>query len=259
MARKKLLTEAELRRFMTLADLAPTTRLDELYGEPEEDLEDLGDESEELSPEEVDIEPSAPELDVAPELDAIEDAPANEQLPPEAVEALEGAVESMMGAVADVLSPLGVHISTERDEDGLEDEFGATDDLGAEAPLEEPMAEPMEEPMADMGEEDPLAGLEDEEEIEEAHAGAKTAPHRAAASVGSPRVDPDADKDYNHPDMVALRKKNQQSDRRQAVTSESKIVNEVARRVAKKLQTSSKREALAEKLAQRVFDRLAKK
>ena len=90
-------------------------------------------------------------------IDDIGDAePAEEQLPPEAVTALEGAVETAVDAMLSALAPYGV-----------EGEATVTDGgEGEEAPVEDPMGDMGDEaPMGDMGDMGDEAPAEDEEEV----------------------------------------------------------------------------------------------
>ena len=132
--KKKLLTESEVRRFMTLASMAPVGdgRLHELYGDS---VLEQGEEPEELEPE-VGLEPEA---ELEPEEAG---SPVDEEV---AAELAQG--------IADVMRDvLGVEVSVEG---GEEEELG------------EPEMEMEPEPEADLepppgGEE--LGGLEPEEE-----------------------------------------------------------------------------------------------
>ena len=162
MARKTLLNESELRRFMRLASLRPigAGKLQEMgYGHDEED--DL-EEQEDL---EMDVELGAPggeeELDVDAELGGEEDL-GDEDLGLDDEEGLDDgagdrsvSVDDFMAALEDALEdvldePVGVDMDDEED-------LGAEDEMGVEDELE----------MGPEGGDDELqmGAMEDEEEI----------------------------------------------------------------------------------------------
>ena len=147
--KKKLLTESEVRRFMTLASMAPVGdgRLHELYGDS---VLEQGEEPEELEPE-VGLEPE-PELEPEVGLE-----PVAELEPEEAGSPVDEEVAAELAqGIADVMRDvLGVEVSVEG---GEEEELG-------EPEME---MEPEMEPGLEPEEEAPLGGDElgaEEEEL----------------------------------------------------------------------------------------------
>ena len=144
MSKKKLLNEAQVRRFMGLAGMRPavvSNTLKEMYhmGEEEEDMADAEGPMADMEPE-MDVEEPAEE----PAMDMPSDEEAEE-------EAMEDVAASVIDAVAKVFREQGVEI----DVDG-------GDEL--EADMDEPaMDEPAEEPEMEMDAEEPAA--EDEDEV----------------------------------------------------------------------------------------------
>ena len=152
MSKKKLLSEATVRQFMKYANIGHLTEnfIDEgdMY-EEEEEL-DLGAEEGPVPP----IGDEGPEGDLGDLGDEEPgEEPAEEQLPPEAVTALEGALETAVDAMFSALAPYGV-----------EGEATVTDGgEGEEAPVEDPMGGMGDEaPEVDLGDEAPV---EDEEGV----------------------------------------------------------------------------------------------
>ena len=148
MAHKKLLTEAEIRRFMKLASMGRVgdTKIQELgygmdAGARDEEVP-VDDEMGELPPEPVGGEE---EIDAEMELEEpMGDEMGGEepaQLSPEQAEAIEDAVAAVVDTLADKLGPLGVQISSEQDgEEEIgepEMDLGMDMDLGMEDPAPE--------------------------------------------------------------------------------------------------------------------------
>ena len=138
MAKKKLLNEAQVRRFMSLSGLQP---LKEMYGSKmeEDEMEENiyeEEEAEEPAPE-MDMEPAEPEMDAAPEAEAGEDE----------VSVTKDAIDAAGDAMMDLLGQLGYE--------------------GGEEAAEPEMEMDAEEPEMDMGDEE--AG--GDEEVMEALSG----------------------------------------------------------------------------------------
>ena len=160
MSKKKLLSEATVRQFMKYANIGHLTEnfIDEGDMYEEEDELDMGPEDAPAPP--MDDMGDMGGMGDEDPIDDIGDAePAEEQLPPEAVTALEGAVETAVDAMFSALAPYGVEGEAtvtdggEGEEAPVEDPMG---DLGDEAPVED-----------DEGEEDVLEGVDmiDEDEV----------------------------------------------------------------------------------------------
>ena len=235
MARKKLLTEGEVRQFMKLANLGPLaetylshTSIDE---QDEEEL-DMGAELEvPMGDEEVGVE------------DEVEMGPGEED--PEAT------LARVVQAVAD---ELGVEVDVE----GAGEEGG--EELEVDAELEGPG-----------GEEDfeMSAGIEDEEDLPPANMYNEGEP--------APQQDPQQQQDTDEEEELRRAKARGQAakDRVRArgqrrgigirgITTENaadhdEIVEEVARRVAERLNADREQEEMASQLAERIFNRLTTK
>tara|TARA_E500000305_G_C3976931_1_gene214794 strand:- start:487 stop:1080 length:594 start_codon:yes stop_codon:yes gene_type:complete len=151
MAKKKLLNEAQVRRFMSLSGLQP---LKEMYGskmEEDEMNENIYEDEEEADlpaeePEMDDMEAAEPEMDAAPEAEAGEDE----------VSVTKDAIDAAGDAMMDLLGQLGYEGGEEAAEPEME--------MDAEEPEMEMDAE---EPEMDMGDEE--AG--GDEEVMEALSG----------------------------------------------------------------------------------------
>ena len=147
MSKKNLLNEATVRQFMKFANIERLADnfVNETYMAEEDPITEVEDEGEdlELDAEVPTEEPPSPEGDLA--LD--DDAPS-EELPPEAVDALEQAVEQGVDAMLAALAPFGV-------------EGEASVEGGEELP-----PEPMDD-MGDMDGDEPVADVEmvDDKEI----------------------------------------------------------------------------------------------
>jgi hypothetical protein len=149
MARKTLLTEAEVRQFMKLANLGALSsrKLDEM-GYYTNDLEEQ-EEEEDL---EVDMGPVDELPPVDDEVDAIDDLEAG---PGEGEAVGEADVEELVQALADTIQQVtGVEVSVEGSEEGVED-IG----LGDEEVVDDLEVD------AEIGGEDIPIGAEEEEEI----------------------------------------------------------------------------------------------
>ena len=197
MARKTLLTEAELRSFMKLAELRPIgdDRINEMYGEEphvnEEDEEEreLGATEDELGAEDEFADEEGGEID---------DMAMDMEMGDDTGEAGMVSVEDFMGALEAALEDvLGEPVSTEMD-----DELSADDDMeDADAMA---MDADMETDMALDDEEEELPGMRDVYENQE------------------------------------------------------DLVNEVAKRVAARLQSKNDQSKMVDALAERIMKRLTK-
>ncbi len=262
MARKKLLTEGEVRQFMKLANLGP---LSENYfsNNPleEEELEDeLGATEDELGAEDQLADEEADELGA---LDA------------------EGGDEDNEALLARVVQAVAAELGVEVDVEGADEEGG--EELEVDAELEEPLPGGGELEMG--AEEEELPGSMDMyqettkqgEEIDEVFGGvapvsSTPTPTRKGAAgrrtVGGPCK---AEVQGNYEDGIVDKNGNcvpqSQASAPPATGTgglEEKldhdaIVAEVARRVAGRLSAAKKKEALADQLAERIFKRLTAK
>lgn len=168
MARKTLLSESEIRRFMKLADMQPIggERLTEWNGISEEEEEFSFGEPEGESPMGDEPDPEEPDFGVDVEEEPVDDmglGPEEDavELSPEAAAALEDALGVAMKALSDAL-PDEVAFDVEGGEEAVEEP--PLEDFG-----EEPVEElPVEEPVEELPVEEPeLPGLEEEAMIAE--------------------------------------------------------------------------------------------
>ena len=161
MAKKKLLNEAQVRRFMSLSGIQP---LKEMYGKKEEEMNEMGYKMEEDEMEEAIYEEEGAE---EPMGDDAEMEPAAEEEPMDMGDEGEGEVEidqDMVDKASEAIASLQELI------DALGGAEGGDDEL-ADEPMDEPMDEPAaEEPMGDEeGMDEPAeepAGDEEEELLE---------------------------------------------------------------------------------------------
>ena len=134
MSKKTLLNETQIRRFMKLADLGATQKYrsiregDMAYQRDDE----MG--AEEPAPE------GGPEMGMPPEdedLPPVGDEGEGQELPPEAVSAVEAAVEAAVDAMGVELEKYGVHVDASREgEEGMPAPEG--DEMGGEFELAPP-------------------------------------------------------------------------------------------------------------------------
>ena len=201
MARKSLLTEAELRSFMKLAELRPLgdDRINEMYGTPP----DISEEDE-----------------MERELDATEDElGAEDEFADEEGDELADMGDEMdmdMGAAEDAGTPGMVSV---------EDFMGAL-----EAALEDVLGEPVSTEM-----DDELAADDDMED--------------ADAMAMDSEVETDMALDDEEEELPGMR---------DVYENQEDLVNEVAKRVAKRLRAQNNQANMVDALAERIMKRLTK-
>ena len=201
MARKNLLTEAELRSFMKLAELRPlgNEKMEEMYGEEP----DLSEEDE-----------------MERELDATEDE--------------LGAEDQFADEEGDELADMGDDMDMDMDmgaDDGGAGMVSVDDFMGAlEAALEDVLGEPVSTEM-----DDELAADDD---MEDADAMAMDADMETDMALD--------DEEEELPGM------------RDMYENQDDLVNEVAKRVAARLQAKGNQENMVDALAERIMKRLTK-
>ena len=136
MSKKNLLNENTVREFMKFANLGALAEnfVSETYGSEEEPVEEGSYMEDEEGMEPMDADAPAPEADADDAMDLADDAPS-EELPPEAIGALEKAVEAAADAMLDALAPFGVEgeASVEGD-DAPPMDLDAADDLPGDEP-----------------------------------------------------------------------------------------------------------------------------
>jgi len=259
MARKKLLSEGEVRQFMKLANLGPLSEnyfnnypLDEQELEGEEDalaLDDLGGEEEIALDAEEDLE--EPGLE-----------PEDEGLSAELEDKLAQGVEALAAAWG---------IEDRVDVEG--DEEGGELDVDAEVELEEPLPGGGEEEMAlDVSAEEELPGnMEAYQESQKLNEMTGLEPLIAALvpilgpvsaealaavlTAGGLAVGVGA----AHPGREVTLPDEGEGEMALDVSDEEEVVAEVARRVAERLMADKQKETAADQLAERIFARLTKK
>ena len=223
MARKTLLTEAEIRSFMKLANLTPVgdARLQEWSPTLDEEEAFLDEEEEEE--EEMGLDDAAPDADPAPAGDMEMDMDMDVDMEPEPAADMDMDMdmgdagdmggdkeEQFMDLVQQLADMIGVDVEMDDGDAAADaemdmdmgddvDSLEGGDDLGDEAALDD------EDEMDDMGEEEP----------------------------GMRYMEGELDQDA--------------------------VVNEVAKRVSARLQQESKKQEMVDALAERIFNRLANK
>ena len=261
MARKKLLTEGEIRHFMKLANLTPLTET-YLSEQPEMEMDlDVEEgppapEGDEMPPE-MDMGMEPEEGDVEEEGDPLLDIP-------------EEAREELLGDLVDLLADrLGVDASVEGGEDvedvGVEMDPDALGLPGDEGPPEEMGAE------LEVGEEEPPPGSRgyfEGQEIEEERTGrpgklsqrtsgptgAETGAARSSRMPGELEDDPEkSEEEWWKEGGVSPKQAKKVAEQQEA------IVAEVVRRVAQRLVAEKQREDVSDQLAERIFARLTAK
>ena len=258
MARKTLLTEGEIRQFMKLANLGPlgNEKIQEMGGMPynrDAEEEAMGDE---LSDMDSEADREGDEIDdLEGDLDVADDEIADDDMDMSGIgdDEKETLMADVVQAVADALG-ISDQVSIEAGSEGGEDlDALAVDDeeiAGVDA-----MA--MEPEMGDMGGEEEVA-FDDEEEVEDPMM-------EKRQKYGGNKGDiPDADrKKKGHHGRGQKRKETAEEEgeiNKESVelSEEDDIVAEVAKRVAARLQQDNERDAMVEKLAERIMKRLTK-
>ena len=284
MARKKLLTEGEIRQFMKLANLGPigSKRLSEMgMGYAGARDEEMGDDMpvDDMAPEEGGDEDMEMDMDMDMDADA---GGAGMVSMDDFMSALERAIEEVTGEEADV--------SEEPGEEGDDDmEMGM--DMGDEGDMmggdEDPMMEERDadamrkkrEKMKQREEEEEKAkdkgkkGFNENEELEErAPRMQKRASDHGSAEPGRKFGKPDEEEEDSMASGAGAGKgekperykgsKGRRGSGAQAKgfggMSEEAIVSEVAKRVAARLRTENNREQMVDQLAERIMKRLTK-
>ena len=152
MARKTLLNEAEIRRFMKLANMAPvgTGRMDEMYPPAARDGKDeleseLHATEDELGTEDHMADAEAGELDAADAELGADDAAMDDMAMDAAPGGVTVSVDDFMAALETALEEVtGEEVSTEVDMGGEEEaEVGVEDAEGGDLALDGPEAEPV--------------------------------------------------------------------------------------------------------------------
>ena len=285
MARKTLLTEAELRRFMKLARVTPATtnRLSEMgYGmdtvpgarDEDDELEsELHATEDELGSEDELADEEGDELD----MDADEGGGEMVSLD-DFVAALEQAVEEVTGQPTTAeLEPEGeeeVDVEAELDMGGVEIDVGAEEE--EEIPLQEdqPYTAKKEKPGEDLRKGAEKRGAEGtkkktsgkgrgEKEGDDAYVNERGLTEDSGEEEGE-HYERNRDSDDAHISAIehhldALKHDRDYDDEHVRESSrEDEIVNEVSRRVAARLAKKAQKDQMAEQLAERILQRLTK-
>ena len=252
---KTLLNESTIRRFMKLAELNP---LAENFLDKHEPLEEEVEELEEMGPYDREEEGLPGEELPGEELPG-EELPGEELGEPEEGPVGEADVKDLVDAIADAITQsTGIEVSASSEGEELgEPELGEPElgepELGepelGEPELGEPeLGEPEEEPMLE-AEEDLDESVEDGE-VDEAIVG--------QAQASSEKLKARRRRKSQAAAQAAREKEKEKVDET-GFTDDEALVAEITRRVAERLQNASKREKIAEKLAERIFNKLAKK
>jgi len=262
MARKKLLTEGEVRQFMKLANLGP---LSENYftNNPldEQDEDEFASVEEPL--------PGGGELDVAAgeeEVPPVDDAGLGDEEGGEAENLVMGLLQVVQGWAEE----MGVDMELDGDEEGGE-EFEDVEGLEGELEVEEPLPGGGEFEVGGEEEGFPPANMDQPKGYQEGFvdmpAAQRPKTRKGAKVAGRPGgVDPKtacAPDEHWNAKLEQCDPGEAQKPAIQAVgtggLNEDAIVAEVARRVAKRLSADKHKERMAEQLANKIFERLTSK
>lgn len=242
MARKKLLSEGEVRQFMKLANLGA---LSENYFSST-----LEEEEEEVVVDELPVEDE----------EIVDELPGEEDMGLEAPdEGAEGLVMSLLQRVQDWAEENGVEMDLDGSEGG--------DELDAELEDEVPL------PDEEMG----MMDVEAEEEIpmqeDELYEGEKADLEESPFSMSTRGHSPDRkrtkgsmsdrkkcyDSDGNRVDCADQGEDSAADQKQKAAVAQEAMVAEVVRRVAARLKGAKQTATVADQLAERIFDRLTSK
>ena len=230
MARKKLLTEGEIRQFMKLANLRPIAqkRLRELdYGA--RDMPPVADEDVPAPGEEVDVDVPGEEVEV-------EEPVGEVTISTEDGEKVKAAMP-VFQKIADKV-------------EGAE---------GVDEPMEDPMGDPMGAPMEDEPMEDEPMMEDERTERVKARARERSKKDPESYKKGKPFGVPDPEEEEESEVLPATQ--NPGPKRRKfsgEAANENRIVAEVAKRVSRRLQAENRKEQMADQLAERIMKRLTK-
>ena len=241
MSKKTLLNETQVRRFMKLADLGATQRFHSLR---EGDMAYQRDDEmggEEPAPE-GDLPPAPEDEDMPP----VGDEGEGQELPPEAVSAVEAAVEAAVDAMGAELEKYGVQVDASRD--GEEEMPAPEDEMGGDE-----MGGPeMEMPM---GGDDEMA-LQEDQQANKGHgpntkAGKIDRTDVANKASGRWLKEGDDDEDADTLEEEGIN-----------VVDDDDIVEQVAKRVAARLMRESRsqrRERKLDAIAEKIAAKLSRK
>ena len=238
MARKKLLTEGEVRQFMKLANLGA---LSENYFTNNPLAEQLPPEEEEGSEMEMGVDPGLPPEEEVPEV------------PLEDEEGLEGGDESE-ALLARVVQAVADELGVEVDVEGGVGEEGGEEELEVDAELEGPPG--------------PEAGFDDMPPEEELAPGHRDVYEEAEAAPAQEKAEEEEEEEATPYGAKARERSRARREKSSASAGFAKkaenldhdaIVAEVARRVAERLTADKQKEEMAEQLAERIFKRLTTK
>lgn len=221
MARKTLLTESEIRQFMKLANIKPLQEMGGSYGMPP----GMRDDEDEDPPGMRDMREGE---------DEDEDPPGMRDMREE-----EG--EEEMDAEMDAPAPEGGD-DMEMDMDMGGDDMGADMDMGAEGGAKEEQFADIVDKLAD------LLGLDADVEVGEGE-----------MEMGGEAMDDEGGDLEGAMDAPVGDDEDMGVEVDDEEMGEEEIVQEVARRVAARLIREKKQDAMANKLAERIFRRLASK
>ena len=227
MARKTLLSESEIRQFMKLANIKPLQEMGGSYGMPP-GMRD--DEEEEDEPGMRDV-PGMRDMGSMREEEEME-------MDAEEAPAPEGGEEMDMGAEMGE-EPAG---DMEMDMDMGGDDMGADMDMGAEGGAKEEQFADIVDKLAD------LLGLDADVEVGEGE-----------MEMGGEAMDDEGGDLEGAMDAPVGDDEDMGVEVDDEEMGEEEIVQEVARRVAARLIREKKQDAMANKLAERIFRRLASK
>jgi len=238
MSKKTLLNETQIRRFMKLADLGATQKFQSLteMGAPAYARDEMGGDV-------PDPGGDMPEPEAAPEdedLPPVGDEGEGEELPPEAVSAVEAAVEAAVDAMGAELEKYGVHVDASRE---------------GEEEMPAPEGEEMGAPEMEMGGEEELE-LQEDKQANKGHgpqtkAGKMDRTDIANKASGRWLKEGEDDEDADTLEEEDI-----------SVIDDEEIVEQVAKRVAARLMRESraqKRDLQLDAIAEKIASKLSRK
>jgi len=242
MSKKTLLNETQIRRFMKLADLGATQKFESLR---EGDMAYQRDDEmggEELPPE-GDLPPAPEDEDLPP----VGDEGEGQELPPEAVSAVEAAVEAAVDAMGAELEKYGVQVDASRE--GEEEMPGPEgDEMGGEL-------EPAPPGGPEMGGEEELA-LQEDNQANKGHGPNTKAGKMDRTDVANKASGRWLKEGEEEDDDDPLKEEDIN------VIDDDEIVEQVAKRVAARLMRESrtqKRERKLDAIAEKIAAKLSRK
>ena len=240
--RKKLLTEGEFRRFMKLANMGPVgdQRLSEIgYGPQEVHEEDEEELKSKLHATEDELGAEDHEADMEDDELAVDDMALDDEGP------IEGGEEDLVVSLLQAIQGWAEEHGVDMDLEGGEEEVDMDDlEMDVEMPMDDGGEEEVGMDVMDVEEE---PGMRDGGVYQERKKGGKDW-HATGKKKGQKDAE-DTGEDYTW-------RKGKKSKTHAGLNRESKVVEEVAKRVLARLQADKNKEKVVDELAERIMKRL---